>query len=426
MNRSTRVYIQLQGLNCLVGTLWTRQKGGRESATFEYSRTWLDSPDHFALEPALPLGLGPYHTPGDVSLFGSLSDSAPDRWGRVLMRRAERRMGTLNGRPPRTLNEIDYLLQVHDVSRLGALRFAAEEAGPFLAESTRDTIPPLVSLPRLLSASERVINEDDSDEDLRLLLAPGSSLGGARPKASVQDTDGSLALAKFPSPTDEWQTERWEWVALKLAAAAGISVPAARIEHVGDKSVLLLQRFDRTGKMRIPFFSAMSMLGARDHETRCYLEIVDALRRWGACPKQDMAELFRRMVFNILISNTDDHLRNHGFLHTDSRGWRLAPAYDLNPVPVDVKPRILATEIDIGNAMADLELALEVAPYFELKPDEAHALVCQVGSAVADWQNVAASAGIASTEIRRMSSAFEHDDLALARRYAEARPTDKL
>jgi len=415
MNRTTLVYMELQGANCLVGTLWTRQKGGRESATFEYSRTWLDNPAHFALEPALPLGVGPYHTPQGVPLFGALSDSAPDRWGRVLMRRAERRVGTANGRAPRTLLEIDYLLQVHDVSRLGALRFAEDPDGPFLAESKLDTIPPLVSLHRLLAASEHVVNEDDSDEDLRLLLAPGSSLGGARPKASVQDADGRLALAKFPSPTDEWQTERWEWVALELAAAAGIAVPQARLERVGGKSVLLLQRFDRAGQRRIPFFSAMSMLGARDHETRCYLEIVDAIRRWGACPKEDMAELFRRMVFNILISNTDDHLRNHGFLYTDSRGWRLAPAYDLNPVPVDVKPRVVSTEIDIGNATADLELALEVAAYFELELDEAHAIVRQVGSAVADWQTVAASAGILLAEIRRMSSAFEHDDLAMAR-----------
>jgi serine/threonine-protein kinase HipA len=414
--------MELQGTNCLVGTLWTRQKGGRESATFEYARAWLDNPAHFALEPALPLGLGPYHTPQDVPLFGALSDSAPDRWGRVLMRRAERRVGTADGRPPRTLHEIDYLLQVHDVSRLGALRFAEDPDGPFLAESKPDTIPPLVSLPRLLSASEHVINEDDSDEDLRLLLAPGSSLGGARPKASVLDADGSLALAKFPSPTDEWQTERWEWVALNLAAAAGIAVPEARLERVGGRSVLLLQRFDRaeqaattsSGQGRIPFFSAMSMLGARDHETRCYLEIVDAIRRWGACPKEDMTELFRRMVFNILISNTDDHLRNHGFLHTDSRGWRLAPAYDLNPVPVDVKPRVLSTEVDIGNATASLKLALEVAAYFELELDDAHAIVRQVGSVAADWQNVAAGAGIPSAEIKRMSSAFEHDDLAMA------------
>jgi serine/threonine-protein kinase HipA len=324
-------------------------------------------------------------------------------------------VGTANGRAPRTLHEIDYLLQVHDVSRLGALRFAEDPDGPFLAESKPDTIPPLVSLPRLLSASEHVINEDDSDEDLRLLLAPGSSLGGARPKASVQDADGSLALAKFPSPTDEWQTERWEWVALKLAEAAGIAVPQARLERVGGKSVLLLQRFDRAGQRRIPFFSAMSMLGARDHETRCYLEIVDAIRCWGACPKEDMAALFRRMVFNILISNTDDHLRNHGFLHMDSRGWRLAPAYDLNPVPVDVKPRVLTTEIDIGNAAASLESALAVAAYFELELDDAHAIVRQVGGVVADWQNMAASAGIPSAEIKRMSSAFEHDDLAMAR-----------
>ncbi len=413
MSRDIRVYLELQGQNCFVGTLWPRQRGGRQSATFEYSKTWLDNPASFALEPALPLGPGPHHTTQSQTMFGALGDSAPDRWGRALMRRAERRLSTANGLVPRTLHEIDYLLQVHDVSRLGALRFAENENGPFLAESTANSIPPLVSLPKLLLATEHVITEDDSDEELRLLLAPGSSLGGARPKASVYDFDGRLALAKFPSPTDEWQTERWESVALQLASGAGITVPEARIEYVGDKSVLLLQRFDRADSGRVPFLSAMSMLGACDHETRCYLEIVDAIRRWGACPKEDMAELFRRMVFNILISNTDDHLRNHGFIHLDSRGWRLAPAYDLNPVPVDVKPRILATEIDIGNATADVELALSVAEYFELEPNEAHEIARQVGTAVANWRITAAKAGIHAAEITRMASAFEHRDLEL-------------
>ena len=414
MSRSVLVFVELQGQVCLVGTLWTRQRGGRQSATFEYSGMWLDNPAHFALEPALSLGAGPHHTPQDVPIFGALSDSAPDRWGRALMRRAERRAGTVAGRPPRALHEIDYLLQVHDVSRLGALRFAESADGPFLAESTEHTVPPVVSLPRLLTASEHVIAEDDSDEDLRLLLAPGSSLGGARPKASVHDRDGCLALAKFPSPTDEWHTERWEWVALQLAAAAGITVPEARLEAVGDKSVLLLRRFDRVGQQRIPFLSAMSMLGARDHETRCYLEIVDALRRWGACPKEDMSALFRRMVYNILISNTDDHLRNHGFLYLSPGGWRLAPAYDLNPVPIDVKPRILATEIDIGNATADVDLAIDVAEYFELTTDEARQIVHQVGNAVANWRTEAANAGIQPAEIDRMASAFESPDLKKA------------
>jgi serine/threonine-protein kinase HipA len=203
-------------------------------------------------------------------------------------------------------------------------------------------------------------------------------------------------------------------VALKLARDAGITVPGARLAHVGDQTVLLSRRFDRIGQRRLPFLSAMSMLGARDHETRCYLEIVDALRRWGAYPKEDMSALFRRMVFNILASNTDDHLRNHGFLYPSPGGWRLAPAYDLNPVPVDVKPRILATEIDIGNATADIDLALSVAEYFELGSDEARHIVHHVGNAVANWRAEAANAGIQMAEIDRMASAFEHPDLKKA------------
>lgn len=416
MNRSVFVHVELDGVTHRVGTLWTRARGGRQSATFEYAPEWLDCPSRFALEPALTVGPGPYHTPTDTALFGALSDSAPDRWGRTLMRRAERRLSAAQGRATHTLHEIDYLLRVHDVSRLGALRFAEQEEGPFLAESSETTIPPFVALPKLLSASQHVIAEDESDEDLRLLLAPGSSLGGARPKASVFDTRGNLSVAKFPSPTDEWTTVLWEAVVLSLADEAGIRVPAWTVEKVARKPVLLLRRFDRTGETRIPFLSAMSMLGARDHETRCYLEIVDALRRWGAGPRDDMHALFRRVVFSILVSNTDDHLRNHGFLFDSPGGWRLAPAYDLNPVPLDVKPRTLSTEIAIGDATASVDLALSVAEYFELAPDEARRIAGEVGSAVSHWRARAAQFGIVPQEIERMASAFEHSDLILARR----------
>ncbi len=272
-----------------------------------------------------------------------------------------------------------------------------------------------MALPKLLAASEHVMADDESNEDLRLLLAPGSSLGGARPKASVLDTQGRLAIAKFPSPTDEWATVIWEAVALTLAGEAGICVPTWKLERIADKPVLLLSRFDRTEETRLPFLSAMSMLGARDHETRCYLEIVDALRRWGAFPHDDMRALFRRIVFNILISNTDDHLRNHGFLFNSPDGWRLAPAYDLNPVPLDVKPRVLSTEIDMGDATASLELALSVAEYFELTPHEARRMAGEVGKSVSHWRSRAVTLGLAPKEVERMASAFEHADLALAR-----------
>ena len=414
MNRTVFVYMELDGFAHRVGTLWTRERGGRQSATFEYSTEWLGNPSRFALEPALSIGPGPHHTPAGTPLFGALSDSAPDRWGRVLMRRAERRLSAAEGRTPHTLQEIDYLLRVHDVSRLGALRFAEQEGGPFLAESSEATVPPFIALPRLLAASEHVITDDETDEDLRLLLAPGSSLGGARPKASVLDTQGQLTVAKFPSPTDDWATVKWEAVALSLAGEAGIRVPAWTLVEVAGRSVLLLNRFDRAGEARRPFLSAMSMLGARDHETRCYLEIVDVLRRWGAIPRDNMHALFRRIVFSILISNTDDHLRNHGFLFGAPHGWQLAPAYDLNPVPLDVKPRVLSTEIDIGDATASLELALSVAEYFELTQEEARRIAGEVGEPVSRWRNRAASFGLVPREIERMASAFEHSDLALA------------
>ncbi|MEI8123263.1 MAG: type II toxin-antitoxin system HipA family toxin [bacterium] len=416
MNRTVHVSVDLDGIPHLVGRLWTRERGGREGATFEYAPDWLAHPRHFALEPALTIGAGPHHTTELNALFGALSDSAPDRWGRALMRRADRRACAAEGRPVRTLLEIDYLLRVHDVSRLGALRFAESADGPFLAEGAGDPIPPLVALPRLLAASEHVMAEEDSDEDLRLLLAPGSSLGGARPKASVLDSRGTLCIAKFPSPVDEWATVLWEAVALSLAGKAGMTVPSWSLETVAGKKVLIVDRFDRRGHIRIPFLSAMSMLGAQDHQTRCYLEMADALRRWGASPREDLKALFRRIVFNVLISNTDDHLRNHGFLFQDPAGWRLAPAYDLNPMPVDVKPRVLCTEIEFGDASASLDLALRVAEYFEVKSHEARQVVREVGQSVASWRKVAVRIGIPPREIERMASAFEHSDLAAATR----------
>ncbi|MCP3996891.1 MAG: HipA domain-containing protein [bacterium] len=344
----------------------------------------------------------------------AISDSAPDRWGRALMRRAERRRAAHAGKTPRTLREIDYLLMVNDVARQGALRFALERGGTFLAADDVAPIPPLVELPRLLSAAEHVIEDSESDEDLRLLLAPGSSLGGARPKASVKGRRGDLAIAKFPHKDDEIDAVRWEAVALNLAEKAGISVPVRRLETVAGKAVLLLRRFDRVKDTRIPFLSAMSMLGANDNETRSYLEFVDALRRYGAAPKRDMHGLWRRIVFSILISNTDDHLRNHGFLYEGQDGWRLSPAYDLNPVPVDIKPRILATTIDLDDGTATLDLALDVVGYFELDETEARRIAKEVGQAVNGWREVASRLGLSPGQIDRMASAFDHDDLRAA------------
>lgn len=411
MERSVFVYVDMRGAPHLVGRLWGRTRKDKESASSEYDEAWLAHADRFALEPALSLGPGPFHTASGKPLFGAIGDSAPDRWGRALMRRAERRRADHARATPRTLWELDYLLMVSDEARQGALRFAEQEGGPFLAADGAQTIPPLIELPRLLSAAERVASDSDSDEDLRLLLAPGSSLGGARPKASVRDRDGHLAVAKFPHRGDEIDAVRWEAVALTLAARASIPVPAWRIEDVAGRPVLLLRRFDREGAVRVPFLSAMSMLGANDNEARSYLEFVDALRQHGATPRGDMRGLWRRIVFSILISNTDDHLRNHGFLYTGPDGWRLAPAYDLNPVPTDIKPRVLTTAIDLEDGTASLERALEVADYFEIDAGTASAIAAEVGQATATWRAVAAEVGISSTEIDRVASAFEHQDL---------------
>ncbi len=411
MERQVFVYVDLAGATHLVGRLRARVRKNNEGATFEYADVWQENPNRFSLEPALKLGPGPFHTVADAPMFGAIGDSAPDRWGRALMKRMERRRAEGEGKTPRTLHEMDFLLLVDDEARAGALRFSETEGGPFLRQEEAKRVPPLVALPKLLSAAEHVMEDTDTDEDLRLLFAPGSSLGGARPKASVREKDGHLAIAKFPRKDDENNTVVWEAVALALAAKAGIPVPAARVETVEGKPVLLLRRFDREAKRRIPFLSAMSMLGAKDKESHSYLEIVDALRQQGAAPKADMEALWRRIVFNILISNTDDHLRNHGFLYEGGDGWRLSPAYDLNPVPTDVKPRILTTNINEDDGTASIALAMSVAKYFELDSAKAREIAAQVGGATSKWRAEAARHGIGKTEIDRMASAFEHEDL---------------
>ena len=417
MERELFVYVDMAGQAVLAGRLWTRARQRAESATFLYDAGWLEHPDRFSLEPALPLGAAPFHTEPGRALFGGLGDSAPDRWGRELMRRQRRRERASGGTATVRLSEADFLLRVNDTARLGALRFAESEGGVFRTPDDMAPIPPLVELPALLNASDAVSADSESAAALRLLLAPGSSLGGARPKASVRDTDGQLAIAKFPMHGDEWDVVRWEAVALDLAENAGIDVPRHRLERIDNRPVLLLDRFDRAMNGRIPFLSAMAALGASDHETHSYMEIVDFLRQHGARPRRDMHALWRRMVFNVLVSNTDDHLRNHAFLHVPGCGWTLSPAYDLNPVPTDVAPRILRTAIHPDDATASLELALEVAPYFEMDDASAQATAAEVARGTALWRRTAKSYGLASAETSRMAGAFEHADLELAQRF---------
>lgn len=412
MDRELFVHADLAGIPHLVGRLWVRFTRGRESASFEYDTEWLANPLRFALEPALTLGPGPHHTIAGRRLFGAFGDSAPDRWGRMLIQREERRQAKAEERRPRTLGEVDYLLGVGDIARQGALRFAEQPGGPFLAAGDAQQIPPLVQLGALLNAAMNVDEDGGSDEDLRLLLAPGGSLGGARPKASVIDADGALAIAKFPQHDDRTQMIAWEALALTLARQAGLRTAEWRVEEVAERSALILRRFDRRDGQRIPFLSAMSMLNAADNDQRSYLEIADALRQYGAAPEADCAELWRRIVFSILISNTDDHLRNHGFLYDlDGGGWRLAPTYDVNPTPLDLKPRILTTAINEDDSTASLELAYEVAGHFGLKTAAAKVIAGEVGRAVSGWRDEAGKLGLTAKEIDRMSTAFEHDDL---------------
>ncbi len=417
MDREILVSVDLHGTTVLVGRLWCRTRKGRDGASFEYDPAWLRHPERFALEPALMLTAGPFHTVPGRSLFGAIGDSTPDRWGRVLMRRAERRSARREGRAPRTLSEADVLLMVDDEARTGALRFSTDPTGPFLAAPGRTRIPPLVELPRLLAAAQCVTGDTEGEDDLRLLLGPGSSLGGARPKASVRDTDGRLAIAKFPHVRDDLNVVLWETVALGLAEASGIDVPQRRCETIAGRNVLIVRRFDRRAGHRLPFLSAMSMLGANERESRSYPEIADALRRHGARPKPDLQQLWRRILFNVLISNVDDHLRNHGFLYQDHRGWRLSPAYDLNPVPVDIRPRVLSTCIDDDDPAASVELALGTAGFYGLELNGAKVIAREVATAVTRWREVARGLGAARRDVDRMASAFEHPDLDTAGRF---------
>lgn len=407
-SRKVMVSISLGGEDIYVGRLWFNVRNGRGSASFEYDKKWLVHPERFAIDPALKLIKGAYHTEEGISLFGAIGDSAPDRWGRVLMRRAEIAKAKQKNKTPSTLFEIDYLLGVNDEARQGSLRFSIEPSKDlFLSPRDVAAIPTLISLPKLLSAAERFIEDNESAEDLKILLAPGSSLGGARPKASVRDKDGHLAIAKFPRKDDEYNVVIWEAVALTLAENAGINVPDWRLEMILEKPVLIIRRFDRDiEKQRIPFLSAMSMLGAQDSEQHSYLEIAYALAQNGAAPNEDMIELWRRIVFTVMISNTDDHLRNHGFIYERYKGWRLSPVYDVNPTPIEMKPRILTTAIDYDDTSASLDTAMQVIKDFRVSSTLAHEIINEVGTAVKKWRQVALKLGLSKQECERMATAF--------------------
>ncbi len=401
------VYISLSNENYFVGTLWSHFNRGRETSDFEYSKDWLKNPKAFSLEPALFLGAGKQVNPRQTPLFGSFGDSAPDTWGRILMRRYEAQIAKDENRSPRTLNEIDYLLYVNDYARQGALRFRTEDNNDFLFPGNLKSIPPLVNLTKLLAATEKVVDFEERNSDLQLLLAPGSSLGGARPKASVIDKDGNLCIAKFPKKDDYTNNVLWEAVALTLAKNCGLNVQEWSLHKAGKKNVIVLKRFDRNGNTRIPFLSAMSMLNAidNDSQTHSYLDIADAIRQNGAVPKEDLKELWKRIVFSILISNTDDHLRNHGFLYVNETGWKLSPLYDVNP-SCDNK-NVLSTYITETDNSQSLDLALEVCEYFEISIENAKTIILDMKNKIKNWKTVAKQFGLSKSEIDKMEVAFK-------------------
>ena len=414
------VAIDLAGTTRPIGRLWTSGAGVGERASFELDPTWLAEPVHYALGPVIPPARRAFHSGEGRGIFGALGDSAPDRWGRTLITQAEAQRARKSGEPPRSPREIEFLLGATDLVRQGALRFSVTEGGPYLADHGTNPAPPLANLGSLLAAALVIEDYPDSTEAgdaVRLLLAPGSSLGGARPKASVSDRDGALAIAKFPKSGDPVDVVRWEAVMLSLAKRAGIPVAVARIELAGDRPVLVVRRFDRDAGARIPFLSARSLLAAGERERRSYVEMADALRRIASHASAELPQLWRRMAFNILASNFDDHLRNHGVIF-DGAGWRLSPAYDLNPEPQQAGPRQLATPIAVdGDRTASIELAVEAAAEFRLTRDEARSIAADVAESGATWRDLATRAGLNGAELEQMATAFEHSEAASARRW---------
>ncbi len=396
---SIEVHIDWQGTTHLVGRLHAAERNA--AVTFEYAREWLARTGSFSIDPtALPLGPSPVH---GASLFGAMQDCGPDRWGRILIERAVRKQ-ILDRKPYR---EIDYVLALDDTARIGALRFRTEPAGPFLAANA-GKLPPMVSLAVLLRAADAIHGETETAADLRLLFGAGSPLGGARPKSAVTLNDGRLAMAKFPQPDDMRDIAAGEVLALHLAKQAGINVAESRLITVGGRGVSVITRFDRAGAQRLPFISANSLLGLPHGEPGAYTLLADGIRQFGDDVTGDLRELWRRLVFSLLASNYDDHLRNHGFLMRTAGKWSLSPAYDLNPVPEIERAQMPKTSISEEASDSSIEAALEAAPRFGLKPSAAKAIVGEVHAVVADWRKAARKLRIPARTLDAYASAFEH------------------
>lgn len=413
MDRTILVHFQdAAGKDILAGTLHARALRGKEVFSFEASKDWVGMSLFRFLDPDLGQFSGPQYLRDDKPNFGLFLDSSPDRWGRVLMRRREALLARREGRKARSLVETDYLLGVYDGNRMGALRFKLDPNGSFLDDNGAFAAPPFARLRQLEQASLHLEEEDaessvNYDRWLELLIAPGSSLGGARPKANVVDESGDLWIAKFPSARDEVDQGAWEAVAATLARRCGVVVPDFQARRFGRKGCTFLsRRFDRHQTRRTHFASAMTLLGRTDGTDSTtgasYLDLVEFLVRHGGAVDADLHQLWLRIAFSIAISNTDDHLRNHGFL-LGSQGWILSPAYDLNPNPDGAGLTLNISEDD--NAL-DFELALEVARHFRISSADAKSSLSELDRHVAKWREVANDLGIKRQEQDVMESAF--------------------
>jgi serine/threonine-protein kinase HipA len=417
ISREVRVYADWDGLNgpCLMGQLAMDRVRGKEIFSFEYDGEWLSRGLVQQLDPELQLFAGKQYLRDVKQNFGIFLDSSPDRWGRLLMRRREACLARRDKRAEERLTELDYLLGVYDGQRMGAIRFQEGDRNCYLNSDEQMATPPWTSLRDLEYASLRFEESDLKDDNetlkwLNQLLAPGSSLGGARPKAGVVDEKGRLWIAKFPSRSDRVDTGAWECVVHELARKAGLQVPEASARlFTSQHHTFLSRRFDRTSSgQRHHFASAMTLLGYADGASAVsgvsYLEIADFIMRQGAAPQTDLSELWRRIVFNICVSNTDDHLRNHGFILAAKEGWRLSPAYDMNPNP---QGDGLTLNISENDNRLDLELALEVAESFHLDLLHAKEMMGMIRHAVKQWRLVATRQKIPKAEQEKMALAFQ-------------------
>ena len=408
---STEVYVYADWEDftdpVLVGVLRSSMTKKKEHFSFTYEKSWLHSENAQKIDPELHLFAGEQHS-SDANNFRVFLDSCPDRWGRLLMKRREAIIARQEERKPRILHEVDYLLGVHDRYRQGALRFKRDPSNDFLDNDERLAAPPISSLKEFEYAALQVENSNTDDPEylkwLYMLMSPGSSLGGARPKASVVDDEKHLWIAKFPSRYDEHDIAAWEYLVYKLALDADIDMAESRIEKFNSHHhTFLTKRFDRTETNRLHFTSAMTQLGYYDGDyDASYLELAQFLTEQGSNTKSDLAQLWRRIVFNIAVSNTDDHLRNHGFIYNNN-GWVLSPAYDVNPVTPSSGLHLNITDDD--NSL-DYDLTMDVIDFFQLGKDEAETIKSEVITAVSNWETMAKEIGISRSEQQLMAAAF--------------------